>query len=72
MKKWIVLSSFVILALVAALFTGQPALAAPRLQAGTLAVSPATAAQSGILGNLVQYALTVTNNGAAEALITPG
>ena len=69
MKKWIVLSSFMILAMLAALITGQPATAAPRLQTGTLAVSPAAAAQSGILGNLVQYTLTVTNNGTAEALI---
>ena len=69
MKKWIVLSSFMILVMLAALVSGQPAMAAPRLQAGTLVVSPAAAAQSGIPGNLVEYTLTVTNNGAAEALI---
>lgn len=69
MKKWIVLVSFTMLSMLAVLMTGQIAAAAPQLQSGTLAVSPATAAQSAVLGNLVQYNLTVTNNAAAEALV---
>ena len=55
--------------MLATLMTGQIATAAPQLQSGTLAVSPATAAQSAALGNLVQYNLTVTNNATAEALV---
>ena len=69
MKKWIVLSSFIMFSMLLALVSGQPASAAPQLQAGSLVVSPTSAAQSGIPGNLVQYTLTVTNNGAAEALV---
>lgn len=69
MKKWIVISSFIIISLALSLVTGQPAQAAHRLQTGTLSVSPAAAAQSGPVGNLVQYSLTVTNSGAGQTQI---
>ena len=80
MKKWIVLSSFMILAMLAALITGQPATAAPLLQQTltqlvtvpdrhTLAVSPPRLPNLASLGNLVQYTLTVTNNAASEAQV---